>query len=252
MKLSVKTIKEGRLVGSFFYSYQKIMYLREYLQSTHAISRRKFTDFVDKGQIFLDWTPVISYKQEIVDGDKLLITDHIDETIKISWEIQQSTMVIFNKPMGYVASKSDPHNQTIYALLPQELQGFYYIGRLDKDSHGLLLLTNDPKLVNEFEHPKFAIEKEYIVKIDRPLTSRDAQRMKEWLVDEGEALKVADCKLLESCLVNIILHEGKKRHIRRIFKVMNYKVLDLQRIREGEFELGNLKLGEWKKINDKF
>jgi 23S rRNA pseudouridine2605 synthase len=81
--------------------------------------------------------------------------------------------------MGYVVSKSDPHNTTIYELLPKEFQGFYYIGRLDKDSHGLLLLTNDPKLVNGFEHPKFEIEKEYIVKIDRPLTSRDVQRMKE-------------------------------------------------------------------------
>ena len=61
-------------------------------------------------------------------------------------------------------------------------------------------------------------------------------------------MKVADCKLLESSLVNITLHEGKKRHIRRIFKAMNYKVVDLQRIREGKFELGNLKLGEWKMV----
>jgi len=228
------------------------MLLREYLQSAHSISRRTFTGFVDQGHVFLDWKLVDSYKHEIENGQQLLITDIINEKIFLSWVHSDSTIVLFNKPIGYVVSKADPHNQTIYELLPKELQNFYYIGRLDKDSHGLLLLTNDSKLVNEFEHPKFEIEKEYIVKIDRLLTSRDIQRMKEWIEDDGEFLRVADCTPLDNFFVNILLHEWKKRHIRRIFKSMNYKVVDLLRIREGEFTLGDLKLGEWKILNSKF
>ena len=160
------------------------MLLREYLQSTHSVSRRKFTDLVDQGQIFLDGKLVESYKQDIHDDEQLKIGKEIDEKIKMPQKESDSIVVLFNKPVGYVVSKSDPHNQTIYELLPKEFQGFYYIGRLDKDSHGLLLLTNDPKLVNELEHPKFEIGKEYIVKIDRSLTSRDIQRMKEGIVDE--------------------------------------------------------------------
>ncbi|PJA48146.1 MAG: hypothetical protein CO170_03605 [candidate division SR1 bacterium CG_4_9_14_3_um_filter_40_9] len=234
------------------------MLLREYLQSVHSISRRKFTDLVDQGKIFLNGKLVNSYKQLIQEDDRLeMIDDRLKETVHMV--VSESRIVLFNKPVGYVVSKSDPHNQTIYELLPKEFQGLYYIGRLDKDSHGLLLMTNDPKVVNEFEHPKFEIEKEYIVKIDRPLTSRDAQRMKEGILDEGDLLKVhkvesPKSKVKESMTggpddlmtLRLILHEGKKRHIRRIFKAMNYKVVDLQRIREGKFELGNLKLGECK------
>lgn len=128
-----------------------------------------------------------SYKHEIQDSEQLTTNSEqykLNEKIKMLQKESDSTIVLFNKPIGYVVSKADPHNQTIYGLLPNELQNFYYIGRLDKDSHGLLLLTNDPKLVNEFEHPKFEIEKEYIVKIDRSLTSRDMQRMKDGIVDE--------------------------------------------------------------------
>jgi 23S rRNA pseudouridine2605 synthase len=94
------------------------------------------------------------------------------------------------------------------------------------------------------------------VKIDRPLTSRDVQRMKEWIMDEGDLLKVHNVykfhkgkwpdELSTLQTLWLILHEGKKRHIRRIFNALGYKVLDLQRIREGKFELANLKTGEWK------
>jgi pseudouridine synthase len=115
---------------------------------------------------------------------------------------------------------------------------------LDKDSHGLLLLTNDPKLVNEFEHPKFEIEKEYMVTVDIPVNSRDVQKMKEGIEDEGETLKVARV-VGRGTRFDIILNEGKKRHIRRMFRALGYKVLDLQRIREGNYELGKLKLGAW-------
>lgn len=240
------------------------MLLREYLQSVYAISRRKFTDLVDQGQISLDGKLVNSYKQLITNNEQLTIKSEqykINEKMQIPQKESDSVIVLFNKPMGYVVSKSDPHNQTIYELLPKEFLWYYYIGRLDKDSHGLLLLTDDPKLVNEFEHPKFEIEKEYIVKINRPVTSRDVQRMKEWLIDEWDLLKVhkvesPKSKVKESMTwwrddlmtLRLTLHEWKKRHIRRIFKAMNYEVVDLQRIREGKFQLWDLKLGEWRKV----
>jgi 16S rRNA pseudouridine516 synthase len=188
------------------------MLLREYLQSVYSISRRKFTDLIDQGKISVNGEVVHSYKQLIQENEELRIKNEelkyfIDEKVKITRKESESIIVLFNKPMGYVVSKADPHNTTIYELLPPEYQGFYYIGRLDKDSRGLLLLTNDPKLVNEYEHPKFEISKEYIVQIDRPLTSRDIQRMKDGLVDEDDRLQVADCRLQKDCVVNIILHE---------------------------------------------
>ncbi|MDR0650179.1 MAG: hypothetical protein LBG59_01925 [Candidatus Peribacteria bacterium] len=86
--------------------------------------------------------------------------------------------MLFNKPKGYVVSKSDPYNTTIYELLPPTFQTYYYIGRLDKESRGLLLLTNTPKLVHQYEHPRFAITKEYLIQLSSPLSSADQQQAK--------------------------------------------------------------------------
>lgn len=234
------------------------MFLRNYLQTHHWISRRKLTELIDQWKIFLNWEIIDSYKQEIQNGEHLVVNTQlykINEKIKISEQQSDAVMVLFNKPVGYVVSKSDRHNMTIYELLPKELQWYYYIGRLDKDSHGLLLLTNDPKLVNEYEHPKFEIEKEYIVKINAPFRHGDIKKMITWIEDEGELLKIMRAtphvpkwRHDNVAFLNIILHEGKKRHIRRIFKSLGYRVLDLQRIREGQYTLDGLKLGTWKNV----
>jgi pseudouridine synthase len=77
-----------------------------------------------------------------------------------------------------VVSKSDPHNVTIYELLPEEFKNRYYIGRLDKDSRGLVLLTDTPSLVHQFEHPKFQIEKEYLIQLSSPFKNEDRQKVK--------------------------------------------------------------------------
>jgi len=191
---------------------------------------------------------ISSYTQEIVHGDKLLIkapNRKIDETIQE--EQKTTTLIIFNKPKGYVASKSDPHNKTIYEILPPEYNNYYYIWRLDKDSHGLLLLTDDPALVNEFEHPKFAIEKEYIVELDIELDSKDIQRALSGVKDEDEMLRaIKITKNKKKYCYNITLNEWKKRHIRRMFKTIGYRVMDLERVREGKYSLGDVKVGEWK------
>lgn len=78
---------------------------------------------------------------------------------------QKSEIVLFHKPEGYVCSKQDKHNRTIYRLLGAQYKNYYYIGRLDKDSRGLVMLTNDPKVVHQYEHPKHKIPKEYIVTV---------------------------------------------------------------------------------------
>jgi 23S rRNA pseudouridine2605 synthase len=93
-------------------------------------------------------------------------------------EHKQHQLILFNKPKGYVVSKSDPHNATIYELLPSAFQTYYYIGRLDKESRGLLLLTNSPALVHQYTHPTFLIEKEYLIQLSSPLSPADLQKAK--------------------------------------------------------------------------
>jgi pseudouridine synthase len=118
---------------------------------------------------------------------------------------------------------------------------------LDKNSHGLLLLTDDPALVNEYEHPKHGIEKEYIVELDMELEHKDIQRALSGVKDEDEMLRaIKITKNKKKYHYNILLNEGKKRHLRRMFRAIGYRVMDLERIREGEYVIGTLKPGEWK------
>lgn len=224
------------------------MRLNTYIQTRHQISRRKFVSLVKEWVIFVNGKKIDSYTQEIVAGDKIEIRAknfQIDEIMQE--KIESSVLILFNKPVGCVASKSDPHNKTIYDILPPEYHNYYYIWRLDKNSHGLLLLTNDPGLVHEYEHPKHGIEKEYIVELDIQLDAKDIQRVLSGVKDEEEILKAL--KVAQHNKKNhytIVLNEWKKRHIRRMFKAIGYQVLDLERIREGKYILWNIKIGEWK------
>lgn len=224
------------------------MRLITYIQTRHQISRRTFVSLVKQGCVSVNGKFISSYTQEVSTGDKLKVQAPnftIDETIE---ETQKTSMLILlNKPVGYVASKSDPHNKTIYEILPPEFKNYYYIWRLDKDSHWLLLLTDNPSLVNEYEHPKFDIEKEYIVELDQPLPPEDLKKAIQWVHDEGEFLKALKITLFKKPYhYSITLNEWKKRHIRRMFKAIGYRVMDLERVREGKYSLWNLKSGEWK------
>jgi 23S rRNA pseudouridine2605 synthase len=87
-------------------------------------------------------------------------------------------LLLFNKPKGYVVSMSDPHNPTVYELLPEEFHQYYYIGRLDKESRGLLLFTNTSALVHRYEHPRFALEKEYVIQLSSPLSKQALEQAK--------------------------------------------------------------------------
>ncbi len=224
------------------------MRLITYIQTRHQISRRTFVSLVKQGCVSVNGKSISSYTQEVQTGDKLKVQAPnftIDETIEET--NKKTTLILLNKPVGYVASKSDPHNKTIYEILPPEFKNYYYIWRLDKDSHGLLLLTDDPALVNEYEHPKFDIEKEYIVELDQPLPPEDLKKAIQGVHDEWEFLRALKITLYKKPYhYTVVLNEWKKRHIRRMFKVIWYRVMDLERIREWKYSLWNLKSGERK------
>lgn len=230
------------------------MLLIPFLQNTKWRSRRKIVSLIQNGQIFLNNERIESFKSELKTWDILTFTDkewnkdNIEVSIKKNSEYWK--LILFNKPKWYVVSKSDPHNSTIYELLPQEFKNRYYIGRLDKDSRWLVLLTNAPSLVNQFEHPKFQIEKEYLIKLSTPFREQDKQKVKSWIIDEWEQLKFLDIQATKDPLTyKVILNEWKKRHIRRVIKKLWYNLIDLQRIKESQFVLpNNLAEGEWRYV----
>ena len=230
------------------------MQIIPFLQDSKWWSRRKIVSLIQNGQIFLNNEKIESFKSDVKNWNTLTILDKEwnKESITISEksEFTKWKLILFNKPKWYVVSKSDPHNSTIYELLPEGFKKRYYIGRLDKDSHGLVLLTNTPSLVHQFEHPKFQIEKEYLIQLSTPFREWDRQKVKSWIVDEWEQLKFLDIQPTKQPLTyKVILNEWKKRHIRRVIKKLWYNLIDLQRIKEAQYNVPkDLSEGEWRYV----
>lgn len=240
------------------------MKLREFLQN-QWLSRRTITAAIDAGEAFVNDKKIESYGEILHDWDVVKFQNQI-WTYTIS-NNKKSEFIVFYKPIGYVCSKSDPHNATIYEILPKEYHNWYYIGRLDSNSRGLVLMTNDAKMVDQYEHPRHGITKEYLVTLNKSFRQEDAKRCLEGIDDQEENLKAIECQILDdvlyekykkfliedivknpSCVIRMVLNEGKKRHIRRMMSSMRYHVEDLIRIREGEFALGDLKEWEIKSV----
>jgi len=221
------------------------MRLLTYLQKKHWISRRTIVSYINDKKVFLNKKIVEWYKQEMSEWDVLFVRWVIKmEVVHIAW-FEKSKLVAFNKPVGYVVSRHDPYNASIFKLLPDELAWYYYLGRLDKNSHGLLLMTNDPALVHKRSHPSFLVEKEYIVRIDKEVSLQDIKKLEKWIEYEWDLFTCKSVEKITEKVLKVILFAGKKRHIRRMLEWLDYKVFDLQRVREWEYLLGDLPLGKF-------
>ena len=219
------------------------MNILQYLQQTQNLSRRNIVDLIKIWKILVNSEKIESFKHPLSVGDTIKIAD---KQLSVQQLKEEKKLILFNKPKGYVVSKSDPHNTTIYEIFPPEFQSYYYIGRLDKESRGLLLLTNNPEIVHQYEHPKFNIQKEYLIQLSFPLSPSDREKTKIWITDEGDLLKFKSISpTSQKNQYSVTLSEGKKHHIRRVIKALHNEVVDLQRIKEGEYLLGDIQ--EWKR-----
>ena len=208
---------------------------------------------------------VTSYNQGITEWDDIKVelegdNNFFEETVQLTFHPPR--LVLFNKPKWFVCSKEDPHNKTIYDILPDSRRkDFYYIWRLDKDSTWLLLLTNQPELVDRYENPKNDIHKVYEVQIDKPYRTKDVRKAKNWidltdhweLPEKGEFSEMLSFQHVSykrdskgRYWLIITLNEWKKRHIRRVLRYLGYKIYKLNRIKVWKRHIGDLKLGKWK------
>jgi pseudouridine synthase len=158
-----------------------------------------------------------------------------------------------HKPAGFVTTHSDElGRKTVYDLLPKAIPWVFPIGRLDKESSGLLLLTNDTRFGEKVSSPMEKVPKTYAVLVDRPLSDSDRKVMESGLtLADGTRLKPAVVRISKSdhAFCKITLHEGKNRQIRRMFETLGYNVLDLNRVSIGAIHLGNLKEGEMRMLS---
>jgi 16S rRNA U516 pseudouridylate synthase RsuA-like enzyme len=152
------------------------MDITQYLQS-QGYSRRNIIILLQQERIFLNGTPCEYRKEKVHDGDSLTVDEVGNPQIfTVSTKQEAPVIILYHKPIGYVVSQSDPHNDTIFEHLPPEWRHIYHpIGRLDKDSHGLVLLTNVPTLVSHLAHPRYLHRKVYIITVTTPISAEEIE-----------------------------------------------------------------------------
>lgn len=168
---------------------------------------------------------------------------------------EKKIYIIMNKPKGYVTTVSDEYNRkTVLDLVKGIKERVYPIGRLDYDTSGLLLLSNDGELANKLIHPKYEVVKTYIATVKGKPNEENLEKFKNGLEIDGYTTSKADIEILNSVndksVVKIQIHEGKNRQIRKMCEKIGHPVTSLKRIAIGDLELGTLKKGCWRFLND--
>ena len=208
-------------------------------------SRRAMAEAIKQGRIAVNGVPVASFKQAIDGAQDILTLD--GEVIKIKHT--ERVYLMLNKPTGVLSTTHDERGRrTVMDLLPPEYQNrsLHPVGRLDKDSRGLLLLTNDGALTHRLTHPSFEKEKKYVITLDLDLRKEDKARFERGLeLEDGLTWPTTVREHpAEPSTYYVILHEGRKRQLRRMFASLGYRVTRLKRIRMGNLLLGDLPEGK--------
>jgi 23S rRNA pseudouridine2605 synthase len=219
--------------------------LQKILAQAGIASRRKAEELITKGLVTVNGQVVTQL------GTKVdLATDHIEYNGR-PIQLAQPIIYAFYKPAGVTSTMSDPHAQKTIADYFKR-QRVYPVGRLDKYSEGLMIVTNDGDLALELTHPRYDHEKEYEV-ILRGKAATDLNRLEQRFVLDGYRTK--PMKLIrtqqikaDQWLVQLVLKEGRKRQIRKIAEKIGYQVIDLKRIRIGKLKLGSLTPGQWREV----
>ncbi len=219
------------------------MKLSQYVAQATGISRRKANEELKLGKIKKNGK--IAEFWEGVNSKKDII-EYKGKKVKLS---ENTTMVILNKPVGYITTRSNKYNEkTVMDLLPENLQNLKPIGRLDADSEGLLVLTDDGEKIYEWTHPKFEHEKEYLLTFKKPITEELMQKFIKG-VELEEGLAVVDyIERVGLKELNVVIHQGWKRQLRRMAKKSGNEIVKLKRIRMSNIVLDDIKTGKWKKI----
>lgn len=217
--------------------------LNKYLKDQDICSRRKADEFISKGYIKVNGNIVTELGFRIDPA-----VDKVEVLPGLRDEISQFKYILLNKPKGYVCSKHEDGCKTIFELLPK-IKGLAYAGRLDKDSHGLVLLSNDGKFVYSIFGKEFLREKEYIVKVNKPLTQNFILKQGNGsIILDGRCVRRAKVKQINENAYQIILTEGINRQIRRMAENQGYNVIDLKRVRIDNISDKALPLGKWRDL----
>ena len=219
--------------------------LNKYIASCGVCSRRKADELISSGKVKVNGQVVTNL------GEKVSSKDIVEVDNKLIQKEEKKVYIVLNKPRGYVTTNSDEYNRKNVIDLIDEDVRVYSIGRLDKDTEGLLLLTNDGEFSNKVMHPRNKIEKTYIVTTDTNVTKEQLEKLRNG-VDIGDYITIpTKIKRIGNDKVQIIISEGKNRQVRRMCDSVGINLLNLRRIQVGNILLGNLQSGKYRYLTAK-
>lgn len=224
------------------------MRLQKYLAAAGIASRRASEKLIAEGRVSVNSSPVIEMGFQVEEGDRVSV-DGRDITLRL-----EKHYILYHKPMGEVTTVSDEEGRpTVLDKFADYPARLYPVGRLDYNSEGLLLLTNDGELTNKMLHPSRLVDKVYLARVSGKLTIEEAKKLETGVYIEGYKTTKAKVRILqaddERSDATITIHEGKNRQVRRMFEAVGHQVLLLRRVRFGPLELGDLPRGMWRQLS---
>lgn len=225
------------------------MRLNKFLSGAGIASRRKCDILITEGKIQVNG--------KVVTELGITINEKKDKVTYLGQEVKLPTSFVYiklNKPKGYACTASDEKGRkTIYDLIDFE-ERLFSVGRLDYDTEGLIILTNDGDFANKVMHPKYDIEKEYQVTMEGQILESELAVMRKGVVVDGEKMPPAKIKVIElkkeTTKLSVVIHEGQNRQVRRMFEAIGKSIKLLKRVRIGGVKLGGLSRGEFRDLTE--
>jgi len=216
------------------------MRLNRFLAAAGVGSRRYCDELIAAGRVRINGRPCTDFSAQPS------TRDHVKVDGKLA-HASQPLHIVMNKPAGFVSTRSDPHaRDTIFDLLPSKFRRLFNIGRLDAQSQGLLILTNDGELAQRLMHPRYKVEKEYELTLERPWDTTLAPKLLRGVFLESHRAKIVRLHSVTPTRLRVVLRQGINRQIRRMFHEIGYEVKRLVRVRVGSLRLGDLPAGHWR------
>jgi len=218
------------------------MRLNRYLAAAGIGSRRHCDELIAAGKVTINGRVVTDFSAQPAEGDHVKVGNKMVRA-------ERHLHIMLHKPAGFVSTRSDPNaRDTIFDLLPPHMPRLFNVGRLDAQSEGLLLLTNDGDLAQRLMHPRYKVDKEYEVTLDKPWDPELAKKLLKGVMLDGQRAKLERVYAVKPMLVRVVLRQGINRQIRRMFYEIGYEVNRLVRTRIGNLRLGALPRAHWRPL----
>lgn len=219
------------------------MRLNRFLAAAGLGSRRYCDELISTGRVRINGQVCTDFSAQPAERDHVKVDGKLVHG-------ERRLDIILHKPAGFVSTRSDPNaRDTIFDLLPPHLPRLFNIGRLDAQTAGLLVLTNDGDLAQRLTHPRYKIEKEYEVTLDRPWDPALTPKLIGGIMLDGQRARMENVQTIKPTRLRVILRQGINRQIRRTFYALGFEVKKLVRTRVGRLRLGDLPLGHWRPLS---